>query len=66
MNKCQRFKWNDKRVTRDNSDRIHLRTPCSSQAIPELELMFLFHNDTHQGNQKSESPQSFIIYKIAL
>ena len=66
MNKYQRFKWKDKRVTRDNSDRIHLRTPCSSQAIPELELMFLFHNDTHQGNQKSESPQSFIIYKIAL
>ena len=56
MNKYQRFKWKDKRVTRDNSDRIHLRTPCSSQAIPELELMFLFHNDTHQGNQKSVSP----------
>ena len=66
MNKYQRFRWKDKRVTRDNSDQIHLRTPCSSQAIDELELMFLCHNDPYQGNQKSESPQSFIIYKIAL
>ena len=32
MNKYQRFKWKGKRVTKDNSDRIHLRTPCSGQA----------------------------------
>ena len=32
MNKYQRFKWKGERVTKDNSDRIHLGTPCSGQA----------------------------------